>query len=224
MGLNYSLRIRKTSSSEGKGPDLEWNGYKERLMALTLGKMRGRKFDGVTERDTLHIFNWIISDYECYQYLETSVNDMKEKLDALAARCSALQAWHGQSTWTPLFDRADDYEDTIYEDMSVLNFFRGILLELNYGLKDWRMTAPWCANVLRMVTPHMWLCGNLVEQVDRAALERVAIVSDSNGSYKIEKRTDCAMDDFELALLPILPIESSRIRVLPTAEKLPLDA
>jgi hypothetical protein len=75
-----------------------------------------------------------------------------------------------------------------------------------------------------MVTPHMWLCGNLVEQLDRAALERVATVSESNGSHKIEKRTDCAMDDFELALLPILPIESSRIRVLPTAEKLPLDA
>ena len=142
---------------------------------------------------------------------------MKGKIDALAAGCSPLQAWHGQSTCIPFFDQADGYEATIYEDMSVLNFFRGILLEQQYGLKDRRMTAQWCGNVLRMVTPYMWLCGNLVEQVDKAALERVAIVSEINGSYKIEKRTDCAMDDLELALLPILPIESSRITVLPTA-------
>jgi hypothetical protein len=65
-----------------------------------------------------------------------------------------------------------------------------------------------------MVTPHMWLCRNLAEQVGKAALERVAIVSEINGSNKIEKRPDCAMDDFELALLPILPIENSRITVL----------
>jgi hypothetical protein len=98
--------------------------------------------------------------------------------------------------------------------MSVLNFFRGILREQQCGLMDRRMTAQWCGNVLRMVTPHMWLCGNLFDQLDKAALERVAIVSELNGSNKIGKRPDCTMDDFELALLPILPIENSRIRVL----------
>ncbi|HVN63614.1 MAG TPA: hypothetical protein VMT58_03170, partial [Candidatus Binataceae bacterium] len=114
------------------------------------------------------------------------------------------------------FDRADGYAATIYEDMSVLNFFRGILHEHPSSLTDRRMTAEWCANVLRMVTPHMWLCGNLLEQVDRAALEGVATVTEIGGSYKIEKRHDCAMDDFELALLPILPIESRRITMLPS--------
>jgi len=77
------------------------------------------------------------------------------------------------------------------------------------------MTAQWCSNVLRMVTPHMWLFGNLVEQVDKAALKCVAIVSEINGSNKIEKRPNCPLDDIELALLPILPIEDSRITVLP---------
>jgi hypothetical protein len=178
--------------------------------------MRGRKFAGVTHGDTLHVYNWIVNHDECFQYLETSVDDMKEKMDAFVAECSPLQAWHGQYTWIPVFDRADGYESTIYEDMSVLNFFRGILLEPPYGLQDRRMTAQWCENVLRMVTPHMWLCGNLVEQLDKTALERVAIISEIKGSYKIEKRRGCAMDDFELALLPILPIENSRITVLPT--------
>lgn len=142
---------------------------------------------------------------------------MKGRIDTLAAECSPLQAWHGQSTWIPVFDQADGYEATIYEDMSVLNFFRGILLEHQCGLMDRRMTAQWFGNVLRMVTPHMWLCDNLVGQVDKAALERVAIVSEINGSSKIVKRTNCPMDDFELALLPILPIENSQITVLPSA-------
>jgi len=74
------------------------------------------------------------------------------------------------------------------------------------------MTTQWCGNVLRMVTPHMWLCPNLIDQVDKAALERVATVSEIDGSFRIEKRPNCAMDDFELALLPILPIESARIK------------
>ena len=73
------------------------------------------------------------------------------------------------------------------------------------------MSAAWCGNVLRMVTPHLWLCRGLVEQLDKAALERVATVTEQNGSTKVAKRPDCAMEDFELALLPILPIESARL-------------
>jgi len=93
----------------------------------------------------------------------------------------------------------------------VLNFFRGILHEHQHGLKDLRMSAPWCGNALRMVTPHLWLCRGLVKQLDKVALERVAAVTEQNGSIKVVKRPDCAMEDFELALLPILPIESVRL-------------
>jgi hypothetical protein len=101
--------------------------------------------------------------------------------------------------------------------MSVLNFFRGILHEHQHGLKDLRMSAAWCGNVLRMVTPHLWLCRGLVDQLDKAALERVATVTEENGSTKVTKRPDCAMEDLELALLPILPIESARL----TAQRSP---
>jgi hypothetical protein len=209
MGLSYSLRDRRIASRD---PGAEWNEYNERVMALTLGKMRGHKFDGVKRGHTLHVFNWTIAHDRCFQYLETSADDMKTTLDTFAAQSSPLQAWHAQSTWIPHFDRAHGYEATIYENMSVLNFFRGILLEQQCSLTERRMTEAWCGNVLRMVTPHMWLCGNLVDQVDDTALERVAIVSEINGSFKIVKRQDCAMEDFELALLPILPIESARFR------------
>ena len=50
------------------------------------------------------------------------------------------------------------------------------------------MTALWCGNVLRMVTPQLWLGRNLIDQVNRAALERVAQVSETNGVHKIVLR------------------------------------
>jgi hypothetical protein len=211
MGLHCSLR--PTSWNAGN-PGQRRDEYRQLLMALTLGKLRGHRSDGVKLGATVHVSNWVIAHDACYEYLETSAADMKRKLDTLAAECFPLQAWHGQSTWIPRFDLADGYQATDYEDMSVLNFFRGILFEPQHSLTDQRMTLQWCSNVLRMVTPHMWLCDSLIAQVDRTNLERVATVSESNGRYKIEQRPGCAMDDFELALLPILPIESARITVL----------
>ena len=64
-----------------------------------------------------------------------------------------------------------------------------------------------------MVAPHLWLCPDLMAPLDRTTLERVAMVSEIGCSTRLEKRPDCAMDDFELALLPILPIESTRLTI-----------
>jgi hypothetical protein len=212
MGLTYSLRDRRTTAKSDHS-DLH-KEYEKQMMELTLRKMRGHEIHQLEVGHTLHVFNWVINHDECFRPLETSIDGMKRSLDAFAAESSPLQAWHGQSAWIPVFDQADSYQGTIYEDMSVLNFFRGVLVDQQFGLKDQRMTTQWCANVLRMVTPHMWLCGNLVEQVDKEALANFAIVTEHDGCYKIEKRGDCTMDDLELALVPVLPIESSRVRVL----------
>jgi hypothetical protein len=62
-----------------------------------------------------------------------------------------------------------------------------------------------------MVSPHMWICRALIQQVDRAALERVAQVTETNEAFKIGLRDGQGFDDLELALLPILPIESVRV-------------
>ena len=74
------------------------------------------------------------------------------------------------------------------------------------------MSLQWCRNVLRMVTPHMWACRTLIEQVDRAALERVAHVTETNDAFKISLNEGQPLDDLELALLPILPVESVRVQ------------
>jgi hypothetical protein len=75
-----------------------------------------------------------------------------------------------------------------------------------------KMSLQWCGNVLRMVTPHMWACRTLIEQVDRAALGRVAHVTETNDAFKISLNEGQPLDDLELALLPILPVESVRVQ------------
>jgi hypothetical protein len=59
----------------------------------------------------------------------------------------------------------------------------------------------------------MWACRTLIEQVDRAALERVAEVTETNEAFKVALREGQGLDDLELALLPILPVESARIHL-----------
>jgi hypothetical protein len=189
----------------------QWREHYEQQLADTLSKMRGRQFDKAPVVHTVHVFNWVINHADCYRYLATSIDDMKDRLDDLVARRAVLQAWHSQCTWQPLFDHADDYHRTVYEENSVLNWFRGIL-HTDGGLNPSKMSLEWCRNVLRMVTPHLWICRALMNQVDRAALERVAHVSETNDAFKIALREGQGLDDLELALLPILPVESVRVQ------------
>ena len=188
----------------------QWREHYEQQMADTLGKMRGRPFERAPVVNTLHVFNWVLNHANCYRYLGTSVGGMKDAIDDFVAHHPVLQAWHSQDTWQPLFDHAEDYHRTIYEDHSVLNWFRGIL-QTDGGLDAQKMSLQWCRNVLRMVTPHMWICRSLIDQVDRTALEAVAHVSETNDAFKILLREGQTLDDLELALLPILPVESARV-------------
>ena len=172
--------------------------------------MRGRPFEKAPIVKTVHVFNWVLNHADCYRYLGTSIGDMKDRIDDFAAHHPVLQAWHSQCTWPPMFDHAYDYHRTVYEEHSVLNWFRGIL-QTDGGLDSSKMSVQWCRNALRMVTPHMWICRALLQQVDRAALEAVAHVTETNDAFKIALREGQGLDDLELALLPVLPVESVRV-------------
>jgi hypothetical protein len=187
-----------------------WRDHYEQRLADTLSKMRGRPFEKAPVVNTIHVFNWVLNHADCYAYLATSIGAMKAGIDAFSSRHQVLQAWHSQCTWRPFFDHAYDYHRTVYEDHSVLNWFRGILGD-DGGLDSSKMSLEWCSNALRMVTPHMWVCRALLQQVDRAALEAVAQVTETNDVFKIALKEGHALDDLELALLPILPVESARI-------------
>jgi hypothetical protein len=205
IGLQYS-------QEEAYFPDyLRPGSVHAAEMARTLSVMRGRSFAGETYRGTLHAFQWVTNDAECYDCLKTSVSDIAQRLDGFAAGNAPLQAWSNQRTWVPLFDQAAHIRPTLYEDYSALSWFRGV--EGGGGLYRRMMSVQWCSNVLRMLAPDMWLCRNLIDQVDRTALERVAQVSETNGVFKVVLRPGCSLEELELALLPILPVESARISV-----------
>jgi hypothetical protein len=188
----------------------QWREHYEQQMADTLSIMRGRPFERAPVVNTVHVFNWVLNHDDCYEHLGTSIRDMTDRIDDFATRHPVLQAWHSQYTWLPLFDHADDYHRSAYEEHSVLNWFRGIL-QNDSGLNASKMSLQWCRNVLRMVTPHMWICRALLEQVDRVALEAVAHVTEINDAFKIALREGQGLDDLELALLPVLPVESARV-------------
>jgi hypothetical protein len=191
----------------------QWRAHYEQQVADTLSKMRGRPFERAPVVNTIHLFNWVLNHADCYRYMGTSIDDMKDRIDDFATRHPVLQAWHSQYTWRPLFDHADDYHRTVYEEHSVLNWFRGIL-QTDSGLNASKMSLQWCRNVLRMVTLHMWVCRALLQQVDRAALEAVAQVTETNDAFKIALREGQGLDDLELALVPILPVESVSAQAL----------
>jgi len=195
-----------------KQDDFKWKQDSDLKTADTLAAMRGRPFETVAPGGTWHVFKWVINHEDGYKFLGTSAAAMDLQLNEFAIVQRPLQAWSNQCAWIPLFDYAGDYELTAYEDVSVLNWFRGILNN-GGGLNDTKMTASWCGNVLRMVAPQMWLWRNLIDQVDRATLERVAQISETNGISKITLLPGCTLEELELALLPILPVESARISV-----------
>ena len=167
--------------------DDKWSEYYANKLANTLRMMRGRQFNPLTLGATLHVFKWVVNHPDCYQYLQSSASLMEQQMDGFATLQLPLQAWNSQCTWIPLFDDAGSYERTAYEDASVLNWFRGISGD-DDGLDGKKMTALWCGNVLRMVAPQMWLGRNLIDQVNSAALERVAQVSQTNGVHRIVLR------------------------------------
>ncbi len=207
IGLQYS-------HEEAYFPDyLRPGSVHAAQMARTLSVMRGRPFSDETYSGTLHAFQWVTNDAECYAYLKTSAGDMAQRLDGFAAMNAPLQAWNNQCTWVPMFDQAAHIKPTLYEDYSAFNWFRGVEGG-GGGLYRRRMSVQWCSNVLRMLAPHMWLCRNLIDQVDRTALERVAQVSETNGVFKVALRPGCSLEELELTLLPILPVESARISVV----------
>ncbi|HEY1425195.1 MAG TPA: hypothetical protein VGF50_00860 [Caulobacteraceae bacterium] len=208
MGFAATMRPRR----KDPGAAEEDAGVTSALLAMTLGKMRGRPFEPVPLGASLHLYRWVTNHAACHDFAGTSPSDMAQALDEAAAAHPPLQAWYGEGAWLPVFDRADGYEDTVYEASSVLNTFRGILHSEQLSLKALRLTAGWCSNVLRTVAPHLWLGANLAAQIDRDAVGRVAEMRGAGGSIRITKRPGASMEDLEAALLPVLPIETTRIR------------
>ena len=115
MGLHHALCDRKSATPANPNAGADNVDYNEYGFAVTLAKMRGHEISDLTAGHTAHLFIWVINHDDPLRYLGTSLDDMKARLDALAAMCRPLQAWHGAATWIPVFDLADGWEEPAYE-------------------------------------------------------------------------------------------------------------
>lgn len=201
-GFGYQKSMTSAATSD----------YCASALNKTLSKMRGREFENLSNASSLHLFNWVLNHPEPITALGASAEEMQKHLDEFVSRAPVLQAWHAGMTWIPLFDCGDQWSTTLYESYSVLNWFRGICGD-DGGIDRFKMLDGWCSNVLRMVAPHMWISESLLKQVDRESLEKVAdLQTNSAGLTRILLRPGCEILQLELALLPILPVESVRVR------------
>jgi hypothetical protein len=107
-------------------------------------------------------------------------------MQALASEGLVGQAYIG--TW----NYEDEPEDTLYERAANV-------------LTHQRTAHGWGTRYLRAVADHLWLGPEFAARLpDRAALERVAIVSQIGDTLMIERRADATLRDLELCLEPML--------------------
>lgn len=209
-GLNTTQRLSHRAPSKTPGG----HTLNDVLRGATLTKMRGRPFAPIPHGIVHTLHTWVVNHPTPLALLGASPDHMRAQLDRLATAQMPLQAWHVAATWIPRFDSAQNYEATIYEQYSILNVFRGILYNKHLTLYSERLSAFWAANILRMVAPLMWLGPILAAQLDHATLAQVATLTPHAGGLRVEKRPATSMEDFELALLPVLPIETTRLSLL----------
>lgn len=187
---------------------VEWSSRD--LLAGTLEAMRGRAITGLREGGTVHVFRWCLNHPRCTGLVGDHDAAGPDWNDALDARVDLLQAWTANWCWIPLFDRADGYATTPYEDVSTLNWFRGIVAGDN-GLHHLKMEAGWCARVLRAVTPDLWLGPDLMRDVEIDALRAVADLEPGAHATRVRLRNGAKLEELEAALLQVLPVESVRL-------------
>ena len=93
LGLHATMNERGVDPFAAEGAD----AVPDLLLAVTLGKMRGRAFAGVARGEALHLYRWVTNHPACLAFAGVSTDSMKQDLDGLAAAHCPLQAWHGEA-------------------------------------------------------------------------------------------------------------------------------
>ncbi|MEM9783414.1 MAG: hypothetical protein AAF899_13180 [Pseudomonadota bacterium] len=136
-----------------------------------------------------------------------------DAFDALSAECAAIRAmlrhWIGEmaplqgcltaAAWIPEFDRYDRYEQSLYEDLTAVDWFRS-------GARGHQMTGDWCRRRLRLVAPEIWLHDDLTtRRVEVAGLADIAETTRLGACQHVALRSGASLKDLEERLAPLLP-------------------
>lgn len=142
---------------------------------------------------------WVLNDPAIFEALGTTPDQLTGMFENWMASKAPIQAWVTRAAWFPEFDLYDQYNQTVYETASTLDWFRS-------GLNGMLASRAWCCRRVRFVGSMMWLGKELRSQVDMERLADVAELSPAGDAICIRLRDGAGLRDLEAALAPIVPV------------------
>ena len=154
-----------------------------------------------TGRDasTTSVAVWAIADPKARDTLAFDWTSIAESFQDFMREAAALQGWLAVCAWIPEFDTYEDYHQTLYENISPVDWFRSGQQGSLTGQLSLRRR-------LRFVSSRIWLGDDLASAVDRAALAEVADVVPVRKGYEVALKPGVELRALEQVLRPILPM------------------
>jgi hypothetical protein len=142
---------------------------------------------------------WVLNDPAIFAALGTTPDKLSQIFEAWMTSKAPIQAWITRATWFPEFDFYEQYNQTLYETASTIDWFRSHMNGL-------LASRAWACRRLRFMASTLWLGKELASQVDMGGLAEVAELSPAGEATRIRLRPDRSLGELEAALAPILPV------------------
>lgn len=141
---------------------------------------------------------WIVNDAAVFRQLGTSAEAITASFTAWADAVAPIQGWITRAAWIPEFDLYEEYNQTLYERCSPLDWFRS-------GLNGMLASRAWLSGRLRFVAPVMWLCPELVAAIDIEHLREIADMTPAGHALRVTLREGRSLEKLEAVLWRVLP-------------------
>ena len=142
---------------------------------------------------------WVLNDPTIFDVLGTTPDDLARMFETWMAGKAPIQAWITRAAWFPELDFYEQYNQTLYETASTIDWFRS-------HLNGMLASRAWACRRLRFMASTLWLGKELTSQVDMDRLAEIAELSSAGDATRVRLRPDRSLGELEAALAPILPV------------------
>ncbi len=141
---------------------------------------------------------WVLNDPAIFEALGTTP-ELAQMFQAWMASKAPIQAWITRAAWFPELDFYEQYNQTVYEQASTIDWFRS-------HLNGMLASRAWACRRLRFMASTLWLGRELRSQVDMGRLGEVAELSQAGDATCVRLQPDRSLGELEAALASILPM------------------
>jgi hypothetical protein len=142
---------------------------------------------------------WVLNDPAIFDVLETTPDDLATMFETWMAGKAPIQAWITRAAWLPELDFYEQYNQTLYEMASTIDWFRSHMNGL-------LASRAWVCRRLRFMASTLWLGKELASQVDMERVATIAELSPAGDATCVRLRDGRSLGELEAALAPILPV------------------